>query len=327
MNGSLTRRPRTTVRTPHAIATTASTTATSVGSEAAGVGLRSAAEQRQGPERADEQPGEQDRADEVDPARSPGRLPAAARRPRDDEGDDPDRDVDVEHPAPGGGEDRGRERAGLDAQPRQRRDRVDGPEDRGAQERPRGHAEERERADDAEGARARRAAEQVRGGGGRDRDQRPAADGLDQAGRDQELERRRHPREQAADREHDQRPQEQPTRAVQVRHAPGQRHRDDRDQEIAVDDPGRLAQARPAGEVGDDRRQRDGRDHELEAGEEHAGAEQGEEHVRLAAREGRLGLHARECRRDQVSGVPSAPALRYAPPMSAWFATISCQTG
>ena len=26
-------------------------------------------------------------------------------------------------------------------------------------------------------------------------------------------------------------------------------------------------------------------------------------------------------------GFPQDPALRYAPPMSAWFATISCQTG
>ncbi len=40
-----------------------------------------------------------------------------------------------------------------------------------------------------------------------------------------------------------------------------------------------------------------------------------------------LGLHARECRRDQALGVPGPRRLRYAPPMSAWFATISCQTG
>ena len=40
-----------------------------------------------------------------------------------------------------------------------------------------------------------------------------------------------------------------------------------------------------------------------------------------------LGLHARECRAITPRGFPQVPALRYAPPMSAWFATISCQTG
>ena len=34
------------------------------------------------------------------------------------------------------------------------------------------------------------------------------------------------------------------------------------------------------GEIGEDRRQGDGRDHQLEAGQEHAGPEDGEQHER-----------------------------------------------
>ena len=251
---------------PATTATTASTAATTAGSGPPDVGLGAAAQQGQGPEAADEEGREQDRAHDVEPPGPPGRLPAAAGGPGHDEGDDRDRDVDVEDPAPGGHEQAAGRRARVDAQLRQRRGRVDRAQDRGAQERSGGHAEERQRRDEAQGPRTPGAREQVRGCRGRDRDQRPAADRLDEPRGDQQLERRRHAGQQAADREHDERREEQPPRAPQVGHPPGQRHRDDRHEQVAVDDPRRLAEAGPARHVGHDRRQGDGRDHELEAG-------------------------------------------------------------
>ena len=45
------------------------------------------------------------------------------------------------------------------------------------------------------------------------------------------------------------------------------------------------------GQVVEDRRQRDRRDHQLQAGQEHAGPEHGEQHERGAA------VHGRECKR------------------------------
>ena len=213
--------------------------------EAAGLGLRAAAEQRQRTERPDQEGREQDRADDVEAAWSPRRLPAAARGPGDDEGHDPDRDVDVEDPAPGGHQEAAG-RSSPDSTPS-----CDSAaagwtraQDRGAQERAGGHAQERQRRDEAEGPRASGAREQVRGGRRRDRDERPAADGLDEAGGDQDLEGRGHPGEQAADREHHERPQEHAPGAPQVGEPPGQRHRDDRHEQVAVDDPRRLAEAR-----------------------------------------------------------------------------------
>ena len=140
-----------------------------------------------------------------------------------------------------------------------------------------------------EGARPADAGEQVRRGRGRDRDERPAADRLEEPGGDQELEGRGHAGEQAADREHHQRPEEHAPRAPQVGEATGERHRHHRHQQVAVDDPRRLPEARPAGDVGDDRGQRDGRDHELEAGEEHAAAHDREQEEGLAAGDGLLG--------------------------------------
>ena len=188
---------------------------------------------------------------------------------------------------------------------------MDRAEDRRAEERPGGHAQERQRADHAERARPCAAREQVRGRRGRDRDQRAAADRLDEARGDQRLERRRHAREQAPEREHDEGAQEEAPRAVQVGQAPGEGHRDHVHEQVAVDDPGRLAEARPAARVGDDRRQGDGRDHQLEAGEEHAGAQDGEQDVPVAARER---FHGRECRRDRRNIPPSgAPPPANAP--------------
>ena len=48
--------------------------------------------------------GERDRSGQIHPGRVTRRLPAVARRPGEGERDDPDRDVDVEHPAPGRGQ-------------------------------------------------------------------------------------------------------------------------------------------------------------------------------------------------------------------------------
>ena len=78
---------------------------------------------------------------------------------------------------------------------------MDRLEDGRAHERPGGHAQERQRADDAEGPRPGRPLEQVRGGGRGDRDDRAAAHGLDQAGRDELVERLGHPGQERAERE------------------------------------------------------------------------------------------------------------------------------
>ena len=100
-----------------------------------------------------------------------------------------------------------------------------------------------------------------------------------------------------SDREDDQRPHEQPPRPPQVGEPAGHRHRQDVDQQVAVDDPARLAQLDPGGaavrvgQVGQDRRQGDRGDHQLEAGQEDAGPDDGEHH------EGRSAVHGGECRR------------------------------
>ena len=86
-----------------------------------------------------------------------------------------------------------------------------------------------------------------------------------------------------------QRAHEQPPDAPQVGQPAGHRHGQDVDQQVAVDDPAGLAQLDPGGaavrvgQVGQDRRQRDRGDHELEAGQEDADPDDGEEHVRRAA--------------------------------------------
>ena len=192
---------------------------------------------------------------EVDPTAPARRLPAAAGRPGDHERRDPHRDVDVEHPAPGG------------------REQVDRPRDPGAtpsrSSATSGWNEPRIAAPSTGPAAmprkvsapitpsARgRAAPSYRwdAAARRDRDQRAAADGLDEAGEDQQLERRRRAREQRAEREHDERPEEQPAGAEQVGEPTRDRHRDHVHQQVAVDDPRRLAEAGPAGEVDDDGR-------------------------------------------------------------------------
>ena len=83
--------------------------------------------------------------------------------------------------------------------------------------------------------------------------------------------------------------EEQAPGAPDVGEAARQRHRDDVGEQVAVDDPRGAAElgegglARPIGigldEVVDDRRQGDGRDHQLEAREEDAGAEDSQQRV------------------------------------------------
>ncbi len=194
-----------------------------------------------------------------------------------------DRDVEVEDPAPGRGQDVG----GLSrhAGCRQRRLRVDRCEDRRPDDRAGRHPEEGERPDDAERPRTRRATEQVGGGGRADRDEDPAADALDEARRDELVERLRRARQRGADDEDDQRPHEQPSDAPQVGQPAGDRHRQDVDQQVAVDDPAGLSQLDPGGpavraaEVLQDRREGDRGHHELEPGQEYADPDDGQQHV------------------------------------------------
>ena len=107
----------------------------------------------------------------------------------------------------------------------------------------------------------------------------------------------------------DQRAHEQPPDAPQVGQPAGHRHGQDVDQQVAVDDPAGLAQLDPGGaavrirQVGQDRRQGDRGDHELEAGQEDADPDDGEEHVRRAA------VHAGEC---SLAGVEPACAVSLA---------------
>ena len=71
--------------------------------------------------------------------------------------------------------------------------------------------------------------------------------------------------------------QEQPAGAPQVGQAAGEGHRPDVDEQVAIDHPGGRAQLGPVGQAGHDRRQGHGRDHQLEAGEEHRDAQDQEQ--------------------------------------------------
>ena len=92
------------------------------------------------------------------------------------------------------------------------------------------------------------------------------------------------PGQRGPEGEDDERAHEQPAGAPQVGQPAGHRHRQDVDQQVAVDDPARLAQLDPGGatgrvgQVGQDRRQRDRGDHELEAGQEDPDPDDGEQH-------------------------------------------------
>ncbi len=172
---------------------------------------------------------------------------------------------------------------------------MDGRQDRGAEERPGGHAQERQRSDEPERPCPRRTVEQVGGGGRPDRDEDATTDRLDEARRDELVEILGHAGEGAADREDHEPGEEQASRAPHVGQPAGERHHEDVHEQVAVDDPARLAQLDPGrntvrvDEVRQDRRQGDRRDHELEPGEEHPDAEHDEQHERRAA------IHAGEC--------------------------------
>ena len=220
------------------------------------------------------------------PARCGVSQSGAAAHAQDDRAD-PDRDVQVEDPAPRGLDD-GRDRP---AQPCRGDDllRVDRREDGGPDDGPGGHSEEGQGADDAECPRARGTTEQVRRRGGPDRHEHASADRLDEPSRDELVEGLGGTRQGGPDREDDEGAHQQPSRAPQVGQPSGHRHRQDVDEEVAVDDPARLAQLDPCGatgrvgQVGQDRWQGDRRDDELEAGQEDTRPDDGEQHEPRAA--------------------------------------------
>ena len=154
---------------------------------------------------------------------------------------------------------------------------MDPGQDRGAEEGAGRHPEEGQGADHAQGARPVVAAEEVARGGGRDRDQGAATERLDDAGGDQLIEALGPPGQGRTDGEGDEGEEEEAPGPERVRETAGERHRGHVDEEVRVDDPGCVPELGPGGEVDDDRRKGDGRDHQLEAGEEDAGPEDGEE--------------------------------------------------
>jgi hypothetical protein len=248
----------------------------------------SAADQRQPDQATRQSDREQGGADHVDAAADPWSLPARRRGPCQGDRDDADRDVHVEDPAPGRGK-RGGQRPALEPEPLDGAFDVDPAKDRRADERAGGHAEERQRADHAERARPVVALEQVRRGRRRHGNEHAATNALEDPRGDELVEVLRRPGQPGTDDEQGQCANEQPSGAPQVGEPAGQRHRDDVREQVAVDDPARLAQLDPGGsagrfdEVDEDRRQCDGRDDELEAGEEDADPEHDQEDQRRSA--------------------------------------------
>ena len=263
---------------------------------------------------AEQRQAEPERPDDVDPPGPARRLPVRGGGPGEGDGDDPDRDVDVEHPAPGRVEDR-RGRAGQ-AGRLEGLGGVDRGEDRRPDDRPGRHAEEGQRADHAERARSSRAAEQVRRRRRPDRDQHAATDRLDQPGGDELVERLRGTGQRRAHREDDERADEQAASAPQVGQPAGHRHRQDVDQQIAVDDPARLAQLDPGGaaggigKVGQDRRQRDRGDQQLHPGQEDAEPDDGEQDQPGASGHVRECIEVRRRQRSAQAPLRVASAIR-----------------
>ena len=252
-----------------------------------------AADQRQSQQQREEGQPEQDRPGDVQSAGPSRRIPATRRRPAEQERDEPRRHVDEEHPAPGRREQvlrRSRQPRGRD-----RFGRVEGAQDGGPHERARGHPEERECADHAEGASARRPVVQMGCRSGPDGDEDPAAGRLHQAGGDQLVHGLGQSGEERSEREHGEGRQQWASCPPQVRQAAREGHRQHVDEQVAVDDPARLAQLHPCGPCGrvreilEDRRQGDGRDHQFEPAQEHADAEDREHDERGPA------IHAAEC--------------------------------
>ena len=88
------------------------------------------------------------------------------------------------------------------------------------------------------------------------------------------------PGQEAARGERDEPDEEHRPDAPQVGEAPGQRHRHDVHEQVAVDDPATRAGAASNRRGPQDRRQRDGRDQQFEAREEHARPEDREQDER-----------------------------------------------
>ena len=132
-------------------------------------------------------------------------------------------------------------------------------------------------------------AEQVGRCRGADRDEDPTPRRLDEPRGDELIQVLGHAGERAADREDRERGDERPPGSPQVGDPAGERHHQDVHEQVAVDDPARLAQLDPGrgpvrvDEIGQDRWQRDRRDHQLQAREEHPGTEHREQRVRRTA--------------------------------------------
>ena len=258
MNGSARRQPR----------TTAASSPSEADDDQDDRGqLESAADQGHPDEQAAQADREGDPAGQVDPGRAPGRVPAGRRRPGQEEGDDPDRDVDVEDPAPGRCQ-RRQERTTHDPLAGKHRTGVEGAQDRSARERTGRHPQEGQPANHAEGPRPVGRSVQVGSGGRRDRHDDPAAECLHEPGRNELPEVLACPGNRRADREGEQAEHQQPASPPEVGKAAGEGHRSDVDEQIAVDDPRCRPELGPVRQAGHDRRQGHRRDHQLEAREE-----------------------------------------------------------
>ena len=243
---------------------------------------------------------EEDGADHVHPRRRARRVPAGGGRPADGQRRQPDGHVDVEDVPPGGRQEV-RDRLVEQAQPGEGRRRLDRVEDRRPEKRPGGHPQERQRADHAERTGAIVALEEVGCGRRGHRDQRAAPQRLDGPGGDQLVERLGHPGQQRAQGEEDEGAEEEAPRTPGVRQATREGHRPDVDEEVGVDDPAGVAELGPAAQVGDDRRERDRGDHQLEPGQEDAGSQDGEQHERDPAVHARS-VGPRRCRLRPAAG-------------------------
>ncbi len=192
------------------------------------------------------------RPHDVHPGPRSGRVPARRCRPAEGEGDEADRDVDVEDVPPGRREEVGGGRA-LQPEVHDRDLGPHGVEDRRPQERSRGHAQERQGPDHAESPRSVVSVEEMRRGCRGDRHQRTTAKCLHRPRGHELVERLGHPGQERAQREGDQRPQEESADAPQVREPARERHRGHVDEQVDVDDPACVAEVGPAPQVGDDR--------------------------------------------------------------------------
>ena len=154
------------------------------------------------------------------PPAHPGRTPSARRAPTGS--------IATESPRPARQESRAQ---------------VEVLQDRGAQERAHGHAQEVGGTHRPQGTCLGGAAEQEAGAGRGERQDRTAAEALDDPRRHELLQRPGGPGQQRAEREDGQRTQQQRRQAVTVGGAAGEGHRRDECQQVAVDHPAGLAAA------------------------------------------------------------------------------------